>query len=80
MADNTEQDKDKKRSNRTTKIIYYRCGVCGARKQETDMIYGSNHTNMRQQIRSNNPRGMCEECYLKKVRKSDGGGASKLMK
>ena len=80
MADNADQDKDKKRSNRTTKIIYYRCTVCGARKQETDMMNGSNLMNMQQQRRSSNPRGMCHECYLKQVRKSAGGVASKFLK
>ena len=76
MADNKDQDKDKKRSNRTTKTIYYRCVVCGARKQETEMITVYQQRSL---LRS----GMCQECCVNQGRKyadGKGTGASKHTK
>lgn len=68
MADNKDQEKDKKRSSRTTKVTYYRCSSCGGRKRETDT--------MNMKFSSQQAIGCCQECFVKQGRKSDPGATS----
>ena len=72
MADNKDQEKNKKRTSRATKISFVRCLICGGRKYETDMMTMAN------EFRScrRGPSGICEECANKQRKKSDGGAMS----
>ena len=55
MADENNEKKDNKRPKRTTKIVYHRCGICGARKRESDMTVW--HMN----------KAFCNQCREKKA-------------
>ena len=50
MAEGKDEKKDNKRPKRTTKIVYFRCQVCGRRQQESEKV--SPH----------NKAAFCEEC------------------
>ena len=54
MADNKDEEKDNKKTKRTTKIEYRRCPVCGVRKRVDDMM--------------NTGRGLCKECFDKQLK------------
>ena len=54
MADNKDEEKDNKKTKRTTKIEYRRCSVCGVRKRVEDMMTSS--------------RGLCKECFDKQLK------------
>ena len=45
--------KDKKKTKRTTKIVYRKCYVCGGRKKESDMLTTND--------------GTCQECFKKQL-------------
>ena len=57
MADNKDQEQNKKKTGRATKISYIRCIVCGGRKKETDLM------NVGRNICG--PSSLCEECFKK---------------
>ena len=62
MADKKDQEKDKKKSIRTARMVYYRCLHCGVRKPENGMMNVENN-NVRQKC------GMCQECFEKQMKK-----------
>ena len=63
MADNNDQEKDKKRSSRTTKITYCRCTRCGGRFRQIDMACMS---------RGIGRGAVCLECWKKLEEKNEG--------
>ena len=53
MGDNKSEEKDKKRTKHTTKIVYHRCNICGGRKREENMSFVTGKEKF------------CQECYDK---------------
>ena len=64
MADNKDEAKDKKKSKRTTKIVYHRWVICGGRKRADDMMTSDG--------------GACKECFDKQLKQP--GVFTKAMK
>ena len=44
MADDKDDKKEDKRPKRTTKIVYFRCRMCGRRQRESDVSLSAHIT------------------------------------